>query len=94
MRLTDALFNWLQIRVVADARPDDRSAQDTAAFFLEILEQDHQVTDLTYQADEERYTLSWSANGSSQSLRFAREKVDELLEAINNEPKYNCTFEE
>lgn len=32
MKREDALFNWLQIQVVAEARPDDQSALDTAAF--------------------------------------------------------------
>ena len=37
MKLTDALFNWLQIRIVGDARPRDRSARDTVQFFEQIL---------------------------------------------------------
>lgn len=32
MQLMDTLFNWLQIKVVWDARPADRSAKDTVEF--------------------------------------------------------------
>ncbi|SFJ05522.1 hypothetical protein [Thermoflavimicrobium dichotomicum] len=41
MQLKDALFNWLQIQIVWDARPSDRSARDTVLFFEEILREDH-----------------------------------------------------
>ena len=33
MRLDDALFNWLQIQMVAEAGPDDRAAAETRDFF-------------------------------------------------------------
>ena len=43
MRLHDALFNWLQMAIVVEGRPDDRLAHDTLNFFAEILAEDHQV---------------------------------------------------
>jgi len=89
MKLDDALFNWLQIRVVADARPHDRSAQDTADFFREILTQDHQVEELAYRKDDEIYELSYTAGGSPGLRRYDTETVEQLLIAIENEPKYN-----
>jgi hypothetical protein len=89
MKLNDALFNWLQIRVVADARPHDRSAADTADFFLDILVNDHQIAELTYEKDEISYTLQCRVNGEPKMQRYDRETVDALLVAIENEPKYN-----
>lgn len=44
--LQDALYNWLTIYVVARARPDDAAAQETAAFFKEILKRDFHVTNV------------------------------------------------
>ena len=38
MRLDDALFNWLQIQIVAEARPDDNAAAETRDFFLRDLD--------------------------------------------------------
>lgn len=89
MRLDDALFNWLQIRVVADARPHDRSAQDTADFFREILAQDHQVDEIAYRKEEDMYELEFTADGTPGLRRYDTESVEQLLTAIENEPKYN-----
>jgi hypothetical protein len=89
MKLQDALYNWLQIRVVADARPHDQSAQDTAAFFQDILTEDHRVTDLQYGKEEEMYWLRCKADGTEINQRYDAEAVESLLVAIQNEPKYN-----
>jgi hypothetical protein len=89
MRLDDALYNWLQIKVVADARPDDQSAVDTERFFRDILMEDHQVTKLEYSKDETMYMLRYAV-GEKQSMRmYEIEAVEQLLEAIQNEPRYN-----
>ncbi|UFJ41881.1 hypothetical protein LOK74_05090 [Brevibacillus humidisoli] len=89
MKLADALFNWLQIKVVADARPDDRSADETVRFFQEILTEDHQVEQLDYRKDDTMYTIRYRANGKSNMQMFPIEAVEQLLESIQNEPKYN-----
>jgi hypothetical protein len=89
VKLQDALFNWLQIQVVADARPHDRSAQDTAAFFHEILTEDHRVTELVYRKEGEAYLLSYAHEGETKSQRYDAEAVESLLAAIKSEPKYN-----
>ncbi|RNB91104.1 hypothetical protein EDM56_05830 [Brevibacillus fluminis] len=89
MRLGDALFNWLQIQAVADARPHDQSAKETAAFFSAILTEDHNVTALTYTKDETMYTLRYTMEGKPKMEMYQIEAVEELLDAINSEPKYN-----
>lgn len=89
MKLGEALFNWLQIQAVADARPDDQSAKDTAAFFHAILAEDHDVTELAYTKDATMYTLRYSAAGKKKTEMYQIEAVEELLTAINSEPKYN-----
>jgi hypothetical protein len=89
VKLQDALFNWLQIQVVADARPDDRSAQDTAAFFHEMLTEDHRVTELVYRKENEVYLLSYELEGETKIQRYDAEAVESLLLAIESEPKYN-----
>ncbi len=33
MNLQDTLFNWLQISIVAEARPEDGAARETKDFF-------------------------------------------------------------
>ncbi len=89
MKLQDALYNWLQIRVVADARPEDQSALATAAFFQEILTEDHRVSALEYGKEGDSYWLRCVADGTEINQRYDAETVESLLEAIQNEPKYN-----
>lgn len=89
MRREDALFNWLQIQVVADARPHDRSAQDTAAFFREILREDHQVQAVTYQRLQEWYILTGQTDGDTWEKRYPAETVEALLAAIESDPRYH-----
>lgn len=89
MKREDALANWLQIRIVADARPDDRSAADTAAFFEAILKEDHQASNLTYEANEDSYVVSVLCNQEKVEQRYDREEAESLLRAIELEPRYN-----
>lgn len=90
MKLFDALFNWLQIKVVADARPDDKAAVDTRDFFEEILREDHKVTSLAVNQDDTMYRIRYQVeDGSAKTQMFDRESVEQLLEAIESEPKYN-----
>ncbi|MBG9799916.1 hypothetical protein O0555_10185 [Brevibacillus laterosporus] len=88
MRLADALFNWLQIRVVMDLRKNDRSASDTEAFFQQILREDHKIDQLQVQIEESRYLVTYTIDNEQHEMTFDREAVDVLLTAIQNEPKY------
>ncbi|WP_419877177.1 hypothetical protein [Brevibacillus centrosporus] len=89
MKRDDALFNWIQIQVVADARPDDRSAQDTASFFLKLLREDHQMTGLGYRIEGAWYIVFGQVALAEWEGRFPAELVEALLHAIESEPKYN-----
>ena len=35
--LQDAIYNWLTIKIVSDARPDDTAALETTQMFEQIL---------------------------------------------------------
>lgn len=90
MKRDDALFNWLQIQVVADARPDDQSAQETAAFFLQMLQEDHALGELAYRLEGGWYVLTAKQDGTEPLERkYPAEMVESLLVAIENEPKFN-----
>lgn len=95
MQLRDALFNWLQIQIVWDARPSDRSAKDSALFFEQILREDHQVESLTKRKQKEAacYEVEFEQNGNKQTMQFPAEAAEQLLNDILNEPKYNQMFE-
>jgi hypothetical protein len=90
MKFSDALFNWLQIKVVADARPDDKAAKDTVDFFSEILQEDHKLSRFEVtETDETKYVVTYETEGSVKTQTFDKELVDQLLEDINSNPKYN-----
>jgi hypothetical protein len=93
MRLKDVLFNWLQIQIVRDARPSDRSARDTVRFFEEMLREDHGVTVLQKRVEKNRYIVEYEQNGEKQAEAFAREAAEQLLKDIMSEPRYNQSFE-
>ncbi|WP_219836331.1 hypothetical protein [Paenibacillus sp. R14(2021)] len=90
MRLQDALFNWLQIQLVAEARPEDQAAADTRDFFLEILTDDHGVANLRiHKADETMIHLKYEIDGHAKLQMFPKEAGEQLLFDINQNPKYN-----
>lgn len=89
MKLADALFNWLQIRVVADARPEDQSAQETVHFFRQILREDHHVEKIEYQKDDAMYTLQYEHEGKTLTQRYPIEAVEQLLAWVIQESERN-----
>jgi ribosomal protein L15E len=89
MTLQDAIYNWLSIRRVAEARPNDYSAQDTYQFFEEILVKDHKIEDLNVQEDEQLYHVYYVKENEKGHYQFPIELVDALLQSIESEPKYN-----
>ncbi|GAA4858068.1 hypothetical protein GCM10023310_41550 [Paenibacillus vulneris] len=89
MKLEDALFNWLQMKIVSEARPDDKAAEETRLFFEEILREDHAVSELETQDDEERIHIVCKVNGAPNKLFFDKDYAEQLLHDINSNPKYN-----
>lgn len=90
MKLQDALFNWLQIKTVSDARPDDHAAKETLDFFEVILSEDHQLTNFEVtRTDDTMMHIRYEIDGKSKTQMFQRETVEKLLEDINSNPKYN-----
>jgi hypothetical protein len=90
MVLQDALFNWLQMKIVSDARPGDGAAKETLDFFAQILSEDHKLTrfDVSNQ-DETMIYIQFEIDGTSKKQMFDRERAEQLLTDINSNPKYN-----
>lgn len=82
MNRADALFNWLQSKVLSDARPGDRAAAETREFFEDLLWRDHRVDHLEVTVDETRYTVRFVAGGQRGLQRFDREAVEQLLRDV------------
>ncbi|MFS1513496.1 hypothetical protein VQL36_13790 [Chengkuizengella sp. SCS-71B] len=91
MNLQDAFFNWLQMKVVYKARPNDASALKTLEFFESILIEDHHLTniDMCLSDDDLMYQVTYTQKDEVKTKKFDREIVDQLLEEINSNPKYN-----
>lgn len=90
MKLEDALFNWLQIHLVAEARPEDRAAQETVRFFEQILQEDHGLTEYAVAAfDATMFHVRYGIDGKTKMHMFGREQAEQLLTDIDSNPKYH-----
>ena len=85
--LQDALYNWLSIKVVSDARPEDKAASETTEMFYTILLNDHNISDIHIQKVEEMYMLSYIKEGQKGTSRFPAELIDCMLDSINENPE-------
>lgn len=90
MKFEDALFNWLQIQLVADARPEDQAAIETLAFFAQVLTEDHGLTSFVVaKTDETMIHVKYEKDGRSKLQLYPRELGSQLLTDIESNPKYN-----
>lgn len=90
MKLQDALFNWLQIRLVAEARPDDNAAKETESFFAEILRDDHKLADVRFAIESDATVhVLYELDGETHKQQYDREFAEQLLRDIIANPKYN-----
>lgn len=90
MRLEDALFNWLQIKLVAEGRPDDEAAKRTLEFFEEILRDDHGLQQVTVASmDSGLIEVTYEKDGEPFTRTYPREAGEALLQDIISNPKYN-----
>ncbi|GKU78340.1 hypothetical protein [Paenibacillus sp. L3-i20] len=90
MRLEDALFNWLQIQIVATARPDDEAAGNTLAFFEQILREDHGLTSfIIAKTDDTMIHVKYEKDDRTKLQLYPREVGEQLLQDIIANPKYN-----
>ncbi|RSK26886.1 hypothetical protein EJF36_08405 [Bacillus sp. HMF5848] len=85
--LQDALYNWLTIKVVSDARPDDYAAKDTYQLFNDILVNTHHVSDIVIHKDDVMYQLTFKQDNEAKTARFPVELIDCILEQIQSEPE-------
>lgn len=90
MNLRDALYNWLQMKIVSDARPDDGAAVETRDFFATILTEDHKLSRYNVLETTDRYyVVHYELEGRTSTEKFERELAEQLLNDIESNPKYN-----
>lgn len=91
MKLEDALYNWLQARLVVDARPHDDAARETLDFFARILKEDHRVREVAIlSADDRSYVLQFvTEEGAQKDLRMDKDAAEWLLKEIEANPNFS-----
>ncbi|MBM4764371.1 hypothetical protein [Bacillus sp. B15-48] len=92
--LQDKLYNWLTIKVVVDARPDDSAAVETKEMFEQLLADEHGIDELEIEVDEEMYSIAVERNGEKKTYRFPRELIEVMIDQINEEPEKYVNYPE
>ncbi|MCQ6279801.1 hypothetical protein [Bacillus sp. EB600] len=85
--LQDALYNWLTIKVVCDARPEDSAAKETKDLFEKVLSEDHGVADIEVNKEDPMYFVSYTIKGEQKKQRYPIELIDIMLNQINENPE-------
>lgn len=91
--LQDALYNWLSIKVVSDARPEDTAAKETVKMFRNIVESEHLVTLLEVEKTDDMYYVTYTKEGKKAKSRFPVDLIDCMLEGINEHPERYKNYE-
>jgi hypothetical protein len=81
LSLMDALFYWLQMRLVCDSSPDDAAARETVLFFAQILSEDHGLAsyDVSSQDEVKIYVTYRTLEGSERTVWFDRESAEHMV---------------
>ncbi|QFT88720.1 hypothetical protein FIU87_08695 [Bacillus sp. THAF10] len=91
--IQDTLYNWLTIKVVSEARPEDTSARETTALFKGILYEDHQLSNIEVTKDDLMYFVEYDKDGERHKVRFPIELIDVMLEQMLDEPEKYQNYE-
>ncbi|WP_342430462.1 hypothetical protein [Neobacillus sp. FSL H8-0543] len=88
----DALYNWLSIKVVYDARPEDSAARETLDLFDDIITNEHKLTNIEITTDESMYYVSYVQGDETKKTRFPRELIEVMLDQINEQPERYANY--
>jgi len=83
----DALYNWLTIKVIFEARPSDAAAKETYVLFDGILKNDHGVSIVEIEVKEDFYLVKFIQNEKERSTRFPIEMIDCFRDQIKMNPE-------
>lgn len=85
LSLQDTLFNWLTIQIVADKKTDDTAAQETCKEFITVLQENHQVTDLSYEKQDDLYVVKYKKDDEEEQKQFPTELAESLIQSIEDQ---------
>lgn len=75
MKLEDAIFNWLSMKVLVKKCPEDRAAIETEKLFMEILEKDFQVSVIHVREDDSSMKVDAIVANKGCQFQFLKEQV-------------------
>jgi hypothetical protein len=84
--IQDSLYNWLTIKVVRDARPTDVAATQTEEMFRDLLKQEHGISEIHIDQNEDFYFVTYVKDEQKGQFRFPRELIHVMLNQINESP--------
>jgi len=94
MSLQDKLYNWLTIKVVVDARPEDTAARDTMNMFEQLLADENGIESPEVTMDEDMYYIEVKTVEQQKKYRFPRELIEVMLNQISDEPEKYVNYPE
>jgi hypothetical protein len=94
MSLQDKLYNWLTIKVVVEARPEDTAAKDTMNMFEQLLAEENGIQSPEVTMDEDMYYIEVNTNENQKTYRFPRDLIEVMLDQISNEPEKYVNYPE
>lgn len=87
MTVFDAMSNWLQLKIVLEARPDDEAAKVSLEHVADILGDVHQVKITEVKKDEMKYYITYLHEENEQVHGVPVEIAETLLQFINQNPE-------
>ncbi|MFS0782448.1 hypothetical protein [Bacillus sp. 1P06AnD] len=93
MSLQDALYNWLCMKVVHDARPGDSAAEETCDFFRSILEKEHLLTQVEASKEKDMYSVTFVKDEEKRHARFPIDLIECILNSIEENPERYKSYE-
>ncbi|RFB19204.1 hypothetical protein DZB84_02810 [Bacillus sp. HNG] len=91
--LQDAIYNWLTIKIVAEARPDDKAAKETFDLFEDILVNEFKLKDIQIQKDDVMYLVNYTIDGEAKSAWFPTELIEVMHNQISQHPERYQNYE-
>jgi hypothetical protein len=83
----DAIYNWLTIKAMSDARPEDKAARETYDLFNDMLQSDHGIRKVTVERLDDMYLVTYETEEQTKTARFPLELIDCFLDQMNREPE-------
>lgn len=87
MTLYDTLFNWLQLWLVAEARPEDEAAKVSMEHVTEMLKEVLGVDIKEVKQQPDQYLVIYKKENLEITEGFRKESAETLLVFINENPE-------